>query len=212
MIIKEACVGNFSDVKKMINLGANRIELNADLAEGGTTPSLGTIKESIQIAHHYNVPIIVMLRPRGGDFVYSNDEFNIMKDDLHVIALLGADGIATGCLTSNHELDYIKMKSLINNAHDSNLEVVMHMAFDAINLNNQKITIDWLIKHHVKRILTHGGSLKDPIEYNFNHLKKLIEYTKGKIEVLPGGGVNTNNEKKVINELKVNQVHGTKIV
>ena len=132
-MLKEVCVENFTNVPLMIERGAERIELNNDLANGGTTPSFGVIKKTVEYAHKYNVPVIVMIRPRSGNFVYTADELEIMNSDIRMCSLLKADGIAFGCLTNNKQLDKIAMKKLITTAHAGNLEVVMHMAFDELN-------------------------------------------------------------------------------
>ena len=98
-MLREVCVENYTDIPRMIEAGADRIELNNDLGAGGTTPSFGVIKQSIKYAHQHQIPVVVMIRPRGGNFVYNDDEFTIMKQDLQVAAILGADGVALGCLT-----------------------------------------------------------------------------------------------------------------
>lgn len=110
-MIKEVCVENFTNVPLLISRGANRIELNNDLASGGTTPSFGVIKKTIQYAHEHNVPVVVMIRPRGGNFVYNADELKIIADDIQMCSLLDADGVAFGCLTENNHLDKFAMKN-----------------------------------------------------------------------------------------------------
>lgn len=211
-MIKEVCIGNYSDIPRMIKAGANRIELNADLAEGGLTPSFAVIKQSILCAHKYNIPIVVMLRPRGGNFVYTSEEFKIMKDDLQCISLLGADGVAFGCLTPKNLINKPQMSILSQMARINNLDAVMHMAFDEIPSSKQNATIDWLIKNNFKRILTHGGPLKEDINACLSHLKSTISYADNRIEILPGGGINKLNVVSITQQLSVNQAHGTKIV
>ena len=107
-MLREVCVENYTDIPRMIEAGADRIELNNDLGAGGTTPSFGVIKQSIKYAHQHQIPVVVMIRPRGGNFVYNDDEFTIMKQDLQVAAILGADGVALGCLTADKQLDKVK--------------------------------------------------------------------------------------------------------
>ena len=92
-MIKEVCVENFTNVPLMIKRGANRIELNNDLAAGGTTPSFGVIKKTVEFAHRYKVPVIVMIRQRSGNIVYTADELEIMNNDIQMCSLLNADGI-----------------------------------------------------------------------------------------------------------------------
>ena len=197
-MLKEACVENFTNVPKVIAEGANRIELNNDLAAGGTTPSFGVTKKVVEYAHNLNIPVVVMIRPRAGNFVYTKDEIAIMLSDIEMASLAGADGVTFGCIDTNGELDQENMSKLIQLAHVLDLEVVMHMA--------------WLSSKKVKRILTHGGSLEQTISDNYPHLKEIIKWAKNKIEILPGGGITAQNIAKVARELEVNQMHGTKIV
>lgn len=98
-MIKEVCVENFTNVPLMIERGADRIELNNDLSVCGTTPSFGVIKKTVEYTHKHDVPVIVMIRPRGGNFVYSEDELEIMINDIQICSLLGVDGVTFGCLT-----------------------------------------------------------------------------------------------------------------
>lgn len=211
-MLKEACVEKFTNVPKVIAEGANRIELNNDLAAGGTTPSFGVTKKVVEYAHNLNVPVVVMIRPRAGNFVYTKDEIAIMLSDIEMASLAGADGVTFGCIDTNGELDQENMSKLIQLAHVLDLEVVMHMAFDEIAENQQQNAIDWLSSKKVKRILTHGGSLEQTISDNYPHLKEIINWAKNKIEILPGGGITAQNIAKVARELDVDQMHGTKIV
>lgn len=196
----------------MIERGANRIELNNDLTVGGTTPSFGVIKKTVEYAHKHDVPVIVMIRPRGGNFVYSEDELEIMSNDIQICNLLDVDGVTFGCLTREKHLDKRAMNRLLSVAHIGDLEVVMHMAFDELTDAEQKETIDWLSKNSVKRILTHGGPLNQPISHTLDHLKELVKQAKNKIEILPGGGITNKNIAEIIEQIHVDQVHGTKLL
>lgn len=211
-MIKEVCVENFTNVPLMIERGANRIELNNDLTVGGTTPSFGVIKKTVEYAHKHDVPVIVMIRPRGGNFVYSEDELEIMINDIQICSLLDVDGVTFGCLTREKHLDKRAMNRLLSVAHIGDLEVVMHMAFDELTDAEQKETIDWLSKNSVKRILTHGGPLNQPISHTLDHLKELVKQAKNKIEILPGGGITNKNIAEIIEQIHVDQVHGTKLL
>ncbi|WP_297818612.1 copper homeostasis protein CutC [uncultured Lactobacillus sp.] len=211
-MIKEVCIENFTDVPKLIKLGADRFELNNDLAAGGLTPSFGVMKKTIAYSHKHNVPVMVMIRPRAGDFVYSDDEIQMMQDDIQVASLLGADGVVFGCLTSENHLDKDAMSKLIILAKTLTLPVVMHMAFDEIAENEWSNTIDWLSTHGVTRILTHGGQLSEPIQKTILNLKKIMQLAEGKIEILPGGGINAANVDEIDDELHNDQYHGSKII
>ena len=211
-MLKEACVENFYNIPHVIKAGADRLELNNDLALGGTTPSYGVIKKSVTYAENFKIPVVIMIRPRGGDFVYNENEIGIMADDIEASAKLGAQGVAFGCLTNNNQINRIQMKHLITLARSLNVEVVMHMAFDDISNYKQKTELNWLADQGVKRILTHGGKLDKPILATILHLKEIIKWANDRIEILPGGGITTENSNLVSAELNVNQLHGTKIV
>ncbi|WP_297584952.1 copper homeostasis protein CutC [uncultured Lactobacillus sp.] len=211
-MIKEVCVENFTNVPLMIERGANRIELNNDLTVGGTTPSFGVIKKTVEYAHKHDVPVIVMIRPRGGNFVYNEDELEVMINDIRICNLLGVDGVTFGCLTREKHLDKRAMNRLLSVAHVGDLEVVMHMAFDELTNAEQKEAIDWLSQNRVKRILTHGGPLNQPISHTLDHLKEVVKQAKNKIEILPGGGITKANINKIVEQIKIKQVHGTKLL
>lgn len=211
-MIKEVCVENFTNVPLMIERGADWIELNNDLSVGGTTPSFGVIKKTVEYTHKHDVPVIVMIRPRGGNFVYSEDELEIMINDIQICSLLGVDGVTLGCLTREKHLDKRAMNRLLSVAHAGDLEVVMHMAFDELTNVEQKEAIDWLSQNRIKRILTHGGPLTQPISHTLDHLKEVVKQAKNKIEILPGGGITKANINKIVEQIKIKQVHGTKLL
>lgn len=211
-MIKEVCVENFTNVPLMIERGANRIELNNDLSVGGTTPSFGVIKKTVEYAHKHDVPVIVMIRSRGGNFVYNEDELEIMINDIQICSLLNVDGVTFGCLTREKHLDKRAMNRLLSVAHAGDLEVVMHMAFDELTNAERKEAIDWLSQNRVKRILTHGGPLNQPISHTLDHLKEVVKQAKNKIEILPGGGITKVNVNKIVEQIKIKQVHGTKLL
>lgn len=211
-MLKEACVENFYNIPHVIKAGADRVELNNDLALGGTTPSYGVIKKSVTYAENFKIPVVIMIRPRGGDFVYSENEIGIMADDIEASAKLGAQGVAFGCLTNNNQINRIQMKHLITLARSLNVEVVMHMAFDDISNDKQKTELNWLADQGVKRILTHGGKLDKPILATILHLKEIIKWANDRIEILPGGGITTENRDDIAKKLQLNELHGSKIV
>ncbi|NSR71081.1 copper homeostasis protein CutC [Enterococcus faecalis] len=209
-MIKEFCAENFTKIPQAIQKGANRIELCDNLAVGGTTPSTGVIEEVLAYAGEYSVPVMTIIRPRGGNFVYNDIELKIMHTDLIEAKKLGTDGIVIGCLTEDGWLDEEALDLFIETAEG--LQITFHMAFDALSKENQFKAIDWLAERGVTRILTHGGPAGTPIEGNFDHLKELIAYADQRILILPGGGISTENVQTVMDTLKVTEVHGTKIV
>ncbi|KAF9404385.1 hypothetical protein HW555_014359 [Spodoptera exigua] len=209
-MIKEFCAENFTNIPTAIRNGAGRIELCDNLAVGGTTPSTGVIEEVIAYAGEKSIPVMTIIRPRGGDFVYNDIELKIMHTDLIEAKKIGTDGVVIGCLTNDGWLDEEALEMLIETAEG--LQITFHMAFDVLSKEQQFTAIDWLVDHEVHRILTHGGPAGTSIEENFEHLNALIEYANDRIIILPGGGISDKNVETVINELKVNEVHGTKIV
>ena len=209
-MIKEFCAENFTKIPQAIQKGANRIELCDNLAVGGTTPSTGVIEEVLAYAGENSVPVMTIIRPRGGNFVYNDIELKIMHTDLIEAKKLGTDGIVIGCLTEDGWLDEEALDLFIETAEG--LQIPFHMAFDALSKENQFKAIDWLAERGVTRILTHGGPAGTPIEDNFDHLKELIVYADQRILILPGGGISTENVQTVMDTLKVTEVHGTKIV
>ncbi|GKQ43079.1 copper homeostasis protein [Companilactobacillus sp. RD055328] len=209
MILKEVAVENYSNIPAAVMAGANRIELNDNLAVGGTTVSYGVMAEAAKYLQEKQVPLTVMIRPRGGNFVYNDIELKIMEADIFKAQELGVDAVTFGCLTTDGNLDEEAMEMLIGAS--SGMDIVMHMAFDDIDEANQTDVIDWLEEHDVKRILTHGGDLTKPL--NVKHLQELIKLTEGKnIDILPGGGITFENIEGLTKELNVPFMHGTKIV
>ncbi|APU71871.1 copper homeostasis protein CutC [Companilactobacillus crustorum] len=210
IIYKEVAVENFTNIPKAVLKGANRIELNDNLAVGGTTPSLGVLTEATKYLQEKSIPVVEMIRPRGGNFVYNDLEIKMMETDLFEAQKLGVDGVAFGALTPDGSLDEDAMEQLI--AASAGMQIVFHMAFDALAEDNKKDTIDWLIDHDVDRILTHGGPLTTPIDQTLDNIQKYIDYADGRIVILPGGGVNFKNADEIADKLGVKELHGTKII
>ncbi|MFV0557705.1 MAG: copper homeostasis protein CutC [Enterococcus sp.] len=209
-MLKEFCAENFTHIPAALAAGANRIELCDNLAVGGTTPSTGVIEEVISLAAEKAIPVMTMIRPRGGNFVYHDLELKIMHTDLIEAKKLGTDGVVLGCLTAEHWLDEEALELLIE--HAEGLQITFHMAFDAIDPKRQFEAIDWLAHHGVTRILTHGGAQGTTITENLPHLKALIHYADNRLTIVPGGGITHQNASSIAEELGVNELHGTKIV
>lgn len=210
MIIKEFCAENFTQIPEAIDKGINRVELCDNMSVLGTTVSLGVMKKTIPYCHDRNVEVMTFIRPRGGNFIFSKDEIDIMIEDIRTARQLNSDGIVIGCLNKENWLDEITNLQLIRAA--KNMEITFHLAFDQIPQKKQFEALDWLAENGVDRILTHGGNINLPIHSHFEHLKKLIEYSKNRIKIMPGGGVTYQNYQDVVSALGVNEVHGTKII
>ena len=209
-MIYEFCAENVTLLEKAMQAGARRIELCDNLAVGGTTPSYGVIKAAVELATNYDTTIMTMIRPRGGDFVYNDMEIAIMLEDIRLTAQAGSQGVVFGALTADKKLDKPNLEKLI--AASKGMEIVFHMAFDELSDEDQLEAIDWLSQAGVTRILTRAGVSGDSLEKRFAHYHRILEHAKGKIEILPGGGIDLDNRQTFIDQLGVTQLHGTKVV
>ncbi|HGL2471322.1 TPA: copper homeostasis protein CutC [Streptococcus pneumoniae] len=209
-MIYEFCAENVTLLEKAMQAGARRIELCDNLAVGGTTPSYGVTKAAVELAANYDTTIMTMIRPRGGDFVYNDLEIAIMLEDICLTAQAGSQGVVFGALTADKKLDKPNLEKLI--AASKGMEIVFHMAFDELSDENQPEAIDWLSQAGVTRILTRAGVSGDSLEKRFVHYHRILEYAKGKIEILPGGGIDLDNRQTFIDQVGVTQLHGTKVV
>ena len=209
-MIYEFCAENVTLLEKAMQAGARRIELCDNLAVGGTTPSYGVTKAAVELAANYDTTIMTMIRPRGGDFVYNDMEIAIMLEDIRLTAQAGSQGVVFGALTADKKLDKANLEKLI--AASKGMEIVFHMAFDELSDEDQLEAIDWLSQAGVTRILTRAGESGDSLEKRFAHYHRILEHAKGKIEILPGGGIDLDNRQTFIDQLGVTQLHGTKVV
>ena len=209
-MIYEFCAENVTLLEKAMQAGARRIELCDNLAVGGTTPSYGVTKASVELAANYDTTIMTMIRPRGGDFVYTDLEIAIMLEDIRLTAQAGSQGVVFGALTADKKLNKANLEKLI--AASKGMEIVFHMAFDELSEEDQLEAIDWLSQVGVTRILTRAGVSGDSLEKRFAHYHRILEHAKGKIEILPGGGIDLDNRQTFIDQLGVAQLHGTKVV
>ena len=209
-MLYEFCAENVTLLEKAMQAGARRIELCDNLAVGGTTPSYGVTKAAVKLAADYDTTIMTMIRPRGGDFVYNDLEIAIMLEDIDLTAQAGSQGVVFGALTADKKLDKANLEKLI--AASKGMEIVFHMAFDELSEQEQLEAIDWLSQAGVTRILTRAGVSGDSLEKRFAHYHRILEHAAGKIEILPGGGIDMDNRQTFIDQLGVTQLHGTKVV
>ena len=209
-MIYEFCAENVTLLEKAMQAGARRIELCDNLAVGGTTPSYGVTKAAVELAANYDTTIMTMIRPRGGDFVYNELEIAIMLEDIRLTAQAGSQGVVFGALTADKNLDKANLEKLI--AASKGMEIVFHMAFDELSDEDKLEAIDWLSQAGVTRILTRAGVPGDSLEKRFAHYHRILKHAKGKIEILPGGGIDLDNRQTFIDQLGVTQLHGTKVV
>ena len=206
MIIRELCLENFTKIPQALQAGVERIELCDNLAVGGTTPSYGVIEEAAKYVAESKTTLAVMIRPRGGNFVYNYHELKIIETDPLKAVEAGAQNIVFGALTPGNEIDTDALETVSIAAQG--LPITFHMAFDEVT--DQEKAIDQLVEFGVDKILTHGGPLDQPL--NTDKLKSLIDYAKGKINIIIGGGVNAENFENLAQLTGTNYVHGTKII
>ncbi|MGQ8335681.1 copper homeostasis protein CutC [Sunxiuqinia sp. A32] len=202
-MIKESCIENFSDALNAQKSGADRIELCENLAVGGTTPSYGTIKTCTE---KLNIPVFVMIRPRGGNFVYTPEELEIMKMDIDCCKQLGIQGVVFGLLTENDEIDLENTQMLIEYARP--MQVTFHKAFD--ELSDLTKGLDQLIGMGVDRILTSGT--KATAQEGSEILNQLISYSKGRTIIVAAGKVTKSNLPTLSKAINTNEFHGKQIV
>lgn len=204
-ILKEACVGSYQEAYRAWQQGANRIELCADLAVGGVTPSKGTIA---QVVKDIPLPIFVLIRPRGGDFYFTDAEYHIMQQDIVLCAQLGVKGVVIGGLSADKQIDS-RVKSLIESA--GKMQITFHKAFDEIPSLNAKLSaIDQIISLGCHRILSSasGVSIFDEVET----YKKLIGYADNRIKFVACGGVTDKNLPEAMTAIPTDEFHGKLIV
>ncbi len=178
--------------------GARRVELCADLLEGGITPSAGMIAA---VRRAVSIGVMVMIRPRGGDFCYSDAEFAVMQHDVRVAKELGADGVVFGILTPAGDIDVERMAALIAQARP--LAVTCHRAFDMAR--DPRRALEDLIGLGVERVLTSGGE-SSALE-GLDLLVELTQQARGRIVVMPGGGINERNIGKIVAATAAAEVH-----
>ncbi|MEG2656709.1 MAG: copper homeostasis protein CutC [Clostridium sp.] len=196
-VLVEICCGSLEDVIIAKSAGAHRVELNSNMFLGGITPSIGTIIEAKKAV---DIPIMVMIRPRGSGFCYLDYEIKTMETDMKAAINAGADGIVFGVLHEDGTIDVERCKKFMEIIGDK--EAVFHRAFDVVK--DPFEAIDILVDLGVKRILTKGQ--KNTIEDGADLLSELVKYANGRIEILPGG-VRPHNVKWMIEDLKFNQLH-----
>ena len=208
MIIKEFCAEN-TTLLNQLDQSVKRVELCDNLAVGGTTPSYGVIKEAARYLHEKDIALATMIRPRGGNFVYNDSELRIMEDDILRAVELESDSLVLGLLTEDNHIDQDGIEQLL--PATQGLPLVFHMAFDHIPLEEQKEALDQLVKLGFTRILTHGSAQNNDIFENIAHLKDLVDYADGRIEIMIGGGVTADNYQELIEKIGAQAAHGTKI-
>jgi copper homeostasis protein len=180
----EICSNSVQSALNAQSAGASRVELCDNLWESGTTPSYGTIKKARELL---GIQLFVLIRPRGGDFVYSDLEFEIIKEDIIACKEMGVDGIVSGLLNADNTIDMGRTKELIEISRP--LPFTFHRAFDVSP--NLLESLAQLISLGADRVLTSGGHENAPDGNEI--ITQLCQMGKGKISIQPGGGINSEN-------------------
>lgn len=183
-MLLEVCANSYQSAKNAEIAGATRIELCSELAVGGVTPSYGLLK---QVVENTSLQVFVLVRPRSGNFTYSDAEFEQIKHDVEICKELDCHGIVSGVLNSDNTIDIERTKALV--ALSKPLPFTFHRAFDCVP--NPEKGLQQLIDLGIERVLTSGQEAS--AEKGIELLKKLKEQGRGKITILAGGGVNANN-------------------
>jgi len=195
----EICANSYQSAKNAQEAGAYRIELCQELSFGGITPSYGLLK---QVRDNLEISVFVLIRPRGGDFVYSEVEFEIMKHDIQLCKDLGCDGIVSGLLNNNKTIDIDRTQELIELSRP--LPFTFHRAFDEVS--NPLEAFLQLIDLGVERVLTSGQ--QTTAESGLELLKELNIMSNGRIIVLAGSGITSDNALK-FKQIGLKEIHAS---
>ena len=182
--------------------GADRVELCANVSVGGTTPSIEIIQQGLE---HLTIDIYVMIRPRGGNFVYSEAEFQQMKSDIENIKQLGVNGFVFGILNEDKTINIEQNKALVQLAKP--FPCSYHRAFDAVS--NYEQALEDVISCGFSTLLT-SGTFSNVMEGK-EVLKKLVEQAKNRIEIMPGGGLRSTNISELNKIVNANWYHSSAI-
>lgn len=203
----EVCIDNIESALNARDGGAKRLEVCSSLAEGGLTPSVGLLK---LIKTHIDLPAFVMIRPRGGDFVYSEDEVRIMEMDIESLLDAGADGIVVGCLTVTGEVDVSNVRRLVGVAEAAwkgkkGLEMTFHRAIDMVKDMSGSVRV--VKELGFKRILTSGGAASALL--GLQDITSIIREFGEELIVMPGGGINDTNLEEILKTLGATEFHAS---
>lgn len=196
--IIEVCVDRLDSVQVCAAHGVDRIELCAALSEGGLTPSIGFLQAARKI---FPGKIMMMIRPRCGDFLYSSEEIDMMCSDIRSAREHGADGVVFGCLLPTGAIDEAKTSLFLRAADD--LDVTFHRAFDVTwNLSH---SLETLVSLGIPRVLTSGGAAD--VWKGIDRIRDLIDQANGRITILPGGGVSAVRIGELMENTGATELH-----
>lgn len=196
----EVCVETIESAIIAERGGAHRIELCSALSEGGLTPSYGFLRK---VCQELTIPVFPMIRPRGGDFFYSNDEFDIMKEDIQQAKAMGVQGVVFGLLRQDSTVDIERTSELVHLARP--LKVTFHRAFDLTEDLSE--ALEDVIATGADTLLTSGGHAK--ITGGIKVADKLFQQAKGRIQILIGSGISTRNVRSLAEATSIRNFHAS---
>jgi copper homeostasis protein len=198
LTLVEAAVETLDSALAAERAGVDRIELCVNLSDGGTTPGAGLIAAVVEKTR---LPVFVLIRPRAGNFVYSDDEFDQMIRDIELTERMGIAGIVTGALGSDGRVDIERTRALVKTA--GGLPVTFYRAIDSAA--NLAVALDDVIEAGVRRVLTSGGA-PAALE-GVDAIAALVEQARERVLIIAGGGVREHNVRAVIARTGVREVH-----
>lgn len=208
----EVCVDSLDSAIVALKSGASRLEVCKDLHLGGTSPSeefIAAIHDQKVKLNRVHIPCYAMVRPRDGDFFYTDDEFEIMRRQVEAHGSNDAiEGVVFGILTTNPtvRVDCPRTTALCRLARDAGLDVTFHRAFDSID-NTLVDALEDLIACNVPRVLTSGGA--SSAHQGLSVLQELVHQSRGRISIMPGGGVSCHNVCNIQCSTGVGEIHGS---
>ncbi len=194
----EICIESVASAQAAAAGGADRVELCANLPEGGTTPSAGMIR---QVRSVFKGGLMVIIRPRGYDFLFTGHEMDAMLHDIGVARQLGADGVVIGCLTAEGRVDRERCARLIEAA--GRLDITFHRAFDMSRDLGE--ALEDIIGLGIKRVLSSGG--KPDVPGGVKELATLVKQAGGRASIMPGGGLTEENAGEMVRATGVHEIH-----
>lgn len=197
-ILLEVCCGSADDVIEAYKAGADRVELNSNLFQGGLTPTVGALQV---VKSHVKIPVMTMLRPRGGGFCYTDIEYQTMQADAKALLANGADGLVFGFLHENGVIDEERTRAFVDIAGDK--PSIFHRALDVTP--DWKRALDTLIRLGVTRVLTSGQA--SDVFFALDTIEEMIRFVGNAIEILPGAGITLENVERVVAKTGCSQVH-----
>lgn len=193
----EICCGSADDVLQAKEAGADRVELNSSLFLGGLTPTVG----ELQISRRTGLPIMCMVRPREGGFCYTEAEFETMLLDARILLDAGADGIVFGFLHQDGTVDEVRCRRMMDVIGQR--QSVFHRAIDVVP--DWRKALDLLCDLGITRVLTSGQ--QPSVHYGMQTVHDMLDYANGRIEILPGAGINLINAKEIVEKTGCSQIH-----